>query len=1367
MSPMGCAAKGSHPAERARINFFDPDNLSICNCMLKLCHARKKQVSHMPYRFHAIASRTIRFGLIGIFAVGLLVGAIRLALPFADLFRPELEAMLTETLGTEVRIGRLELRLAGLVPRLELRDTVLLNPENSRPRLGLAQLWIDLNPTASLRALAPRIESVTLVGARLTIRRLPTGDLAVTGLEGLAGGNDPETMGFFLGKGRFQLVDSDLSWIDEKAGAPPLRLSGVRVHFENRGERHRIGIFARHLDDRRSRLRLVGDLHGAPDRPADWSGEIYLQWQGDDLGRVLAGRLPTGLHLGSDAVAFESWSRLEAGFLSRSLNRIETRGLRVWTESGETNSPPLHLDHVGGLLRWRRVDTGWQLAVKDLVLTRDGTRHPVSDLGVRFAAGDDGGWTLVGGNRVLDLAQVRDLLTWVPQLPPEALDQFDAIHPRGKLHDLRFCFVHRPELPPRWAVSARIEDLSLDAQGQFPAIRGFNAELAANERAGRLVLSGSDLNIDLPRLSPHPLRFDTAAGKLHWRRDSDGALRIGTRQLVVGNADIATRSRFSIVLPVDGGSPFLDLQTEFRAPEVAKVRDYLPSRKLRKKLVRWLEHALVGGSIPHGALLFRGIIAEFPFDDHQGRFQALSSIRDATLNFNPDWPPLKKLVGEARFENRGMELFFSKGRYLDSDLRDVSARIPDLDQAFVAEVQGRAEGPFADHLRVFGETPLRKKFGALAEVLATKGNAHLDLDMAIPLNFRKHEDLLRLAGELSWPGPATLAIPDRDIVLTDLTGKLRFTERDLYARSIGARLWGVPIRLRVDTRRSGKGAGATTRIRTTGHFSTAVLARQFPFQAWESLEGQPRLVLDLTLTGANFGESVPPLDFELTSDLVGLALELPAPLGKPAAETRRLRLAGRLAPKEALHIRGSYGDLGIVLELDQGGDGKHRLARGSFSLGGSVPPLPKREGFHLGGSLAALDLRPWLDRWAHRKRPHGDDPGGGTALHSVQVDIGRLQVADTILNDVRFELADQDHRWEAKLRARELAGKITVPHRARREPLRIRLARLDLKGVLDQGPKDNEIPASKHSTDPRQAHTPDLNIEQLVWGKHPLGRMTLRSQAVPDGLEFTQISLIGPAMAVEGRGSWLWTDAGPRSNFSLTAQGQDPGRFLGSLGLGGLFHGAPGTIDLDLDWPGTPLQLAAADLKGRIRIDLGAGSLPEVDPGVGRVLGILNLGALQRRLGLDFDDLFDRGYAFEKISGQIDIENGSATIEELLIRGPAADLSIIGSINLVKRELNQIVTVTPHIGTGVAIAGVVAGGPLVGAAVLLADLVSGGAIDKLSRYQYHLSGPWADPEIRRGGLSVGIPKETKTGTAKDTLLPSPSDADKNPFLEGY
>lgn len=67
-----------------------------------------------------------------------------------------------------------------------------------------------------------------------------------------------------------------------------------------------------------------------------------------------------------------------------------------------------------------------------------------------------------------------------------------------------------PGADPRWATSARKEDLSLDAHGHFPGIQCLTTELAATERAGRVTLTGDDLSLDLSRLFPHPLRLDAA-----------------------------------------------------------------------------------------------------------------------------------------------------------------------------------------------------------------------------------------------------------------------------------------------------------------------------------------------------------------------------------------------------------------------------------------------------------------------------------------------------------------------------------------------------------------------------------------------------------------------------------------------------------------------------------------------------------------------------------------------------------------------------------------------------------------------------------------------------------------------------------------
>jgi hypothetical protein len=102
------------------------------------------------------------------------------------------------------------------------------------------------------------------------------------------------------------------------------------------------------------------------------------------------------------------------------------------------------------------------------------------------------------------------------------------------------------------------------------------------------------------------------------------------------------------------------------------------------------------------------------------------------------------------------------------------------------------------------------------------------------------------------------------------------------------------------------------------------------------------------------------------------------------------------------------------------------------------------------------------------------------------------------------------------------------------------------------------------------------------------------------------------------------------------------------------------------------------------------------------------------------------------------------------IRSSTADIRLRGVTDLVDGTFDQTARVTPKIGTGVAIAGAVAGGPLVGAAVFLADKVSGDAVDRLVSYEYQITGPWSDPVVRRvagSGTAQSVP---------DLLLPEPA-----------
>jgi hypothetical protein len=310
-----------------------------------------------------------------------------------------------------------------------------------------------------------------------------------------------------------------------------------------------------------------------------------------------------------------------------------------------------------------------------------------------------------------------------------------------------------------------------------------------------------------------------------------------------------------------------------------------------------------------------------------------------------------------------------------------------------------------------------------------------------------------------------------------------------------------------------------------------------------------------------------------------------------------------------------------------------------------------------------------------------------------------------------------------------------LPHKTRAQPLRVELERLDLKPLLgadpaktpaETSPKTPARPAAAKVSgqtpppnglgsatpitaapapsplagegwregadskapprwaDPRQAPALDLAVGRLHWADNDLGRLTLRAAATLRGLAIEELRLTGsPRIKLTGTGTWSQEDAGPRTRLDLDASSADLGELLRHLDYASYLEQAPGGVLARLSWPGGPADLNRAALEGEVEVKIGKGSLLEVDPGVGRVLGVLNLGALGRRLTLDFTDLFDRGFVFEGITGKLAIHAGGAELRDpLVIEGTAAEVRITGRANLIDETLDQVATVTPEPGWG-------------------------------------------------------------------------------------
>jgi uncharacterized protein YhdP len=174
-----------------------------------------------------------------------------------------------------------------------------------------------------------------------------------------------------------------------------------------------------------------------------------------------------------------------------------------------------------------------------------------------------------------------------------------------------------------------------------------------------------------------------------------------------------------------------------------------------------------------------------------------------------------------------------------------------------------------------------------------------------------------------------------------------------------------------------------------------------------------------------------------------------------------------------------------------------------------------------------------------------------------------------------------------------------------------------------------------------------------------------------------------------------------------------------------------GEITADLSWDGGFSSELLTRATGKVTVAAENGQLLNVQPGAGRVLGLFSVAALPRRLALDFSDLTDKGLSFDSIHGDFELRDGNAFTNNLLLRGPAAEIGIAGRTGIGARDYDQTAVVTGNLGASLPVAGALAGGPAVGAALLLFSQVFKEPLKGITRGYYRITGPWDNPVVER------------------------------------
>ncbi|HRP23690.1 YhdP family protein [Thauera sp.] len=1285
-------------------------------------------------RIGTIGAWLLRALLLSWLLVGAGVLALRyLLMPAVGDFRAQIEVAASASLGLPVSVGTIEGGWSGWRPRLWL-TALRIADADGRPALVLPQVDATLAWSSLLRG-EPHFHRLEISAAELELRRDAGGALFVAGLPVASGrGEQGVGLAWLLAQRQIVIHGARLRWTDEARGAPELVLEDVAFRLDQRAAPARFALQAQPPPALASALVLRGELQRFDaERPAASVGRLYLELERADLG-AWQPWVDYALPLSGQG-GVRAWLDSEGDALALTLD-VALDGVRTRLAA---ELPELAVSRLEGRLAFARDPRRTRLGARQLALHTDaGLLVAPTDVELDLQHAADG--TLAGGRLAASRLDFSVLAALSAHLPIDAAvrERLAAFAPQGSVEALALSWDGDVAAPRAWTLSARYADLGLLAREGLPGLGGLSGTIDGNERNGRFRIDGRGAHIDLPEVfESGRLDFDRLQAEGGWQR-RDGRLEIALDGAEFDNVD-AAGSASGRYWPQDGE---IDLQARLSRAEGTAVWRYLP-RTVNQNTHDWVRRGIRAAAVPDARLRLRGRLADFPYRAGEGQFLVTVRVADAVVDYAPDWPPIEGLFGELRFEGPGMRITADRARILGVDLAEVVADVPELDQhpTEIMTISGRALGPTAEFLRFVSASPVSRRIGGFTDTMRAEGRGELGLKLVMPLRnvvdttvegeFRFADNRIELAQGL----PA----------LERAGGRVRFTADTLTIPEARAQLLGHPLRVLART-----GGDGGVRFEASGKADMTALRAAYATPLLDGLSGAADWSAAVVVGKA--GTRV-----ELNAGLTGVASSLPAPLNKSSAESWPLQLvvdhpAGQARSAITLQIASL-----ARAELVRAGADWRQLS-GGVALGrATADAVPRAErGLRVAAVLDRLDVDAWrrvFDSGASAE-PGAAATEGGFALPLVGITLAADEVNafGQRLRAVDLRAEPDAGGWKARIDSDLTAGDLDW-RSAGSGTLTARLRHLRIAGEGGEGQGAGEsagqgaggtvaeAEARIEETPPRQLPALDVVAERFELRGLELGRLEVFARNRGGLWQLERLALVNADGRLAGSGQWQ-AEGRQRTRMEFSFETADVGQFSRRVGYPDVVRGGRASLGGELGWQGAPTRIDYRTLAGALRLDAGAGQFNKLEPGVGRLLGILSLQALPRRITLDFRDVFSEGFAFDRISGSIELAAGVMRTTDLEIRGPAARVKMSGAADLVGETQDLRVFVQPTLSESIAI-GAAAGllNPAVGVVTYLAQKMLSDPIEKLFAFEYAITGSWADPQVAKLGRAEVAPAD--------------------------
>ncbi len=1237
------------------------------------------------------------------------VGAFRLAIELLPGYQQQIAEQVRVATGLRLQFDSLNARIGRYGPEIRFSGARVLPATGDESLVSAASGSVSLAIGRSLWNRRIEVRHFVLEQPRLHFVIRSDGSVEMVGqgaIEPKPGiERQPLTLAR-LPRGLFVVHDATLDVLDLRARQGHFELTGANLEIERLGNHVSL----------RGQVELPEHLGSAMEISADVEGDLEdtgtLEWRAGVDARDIdleqwAALLPDSFVV---PVAGHGSVRASARGIGLKLTSLRLRpelsNLRLPGDGAE-------FTRVTGDLHLRQEGDQISIEGEGLELSREGAAWRPTNVSATLKRRDG---RIVSVAARADYLRIENLAAFSSLLPAGPLrEKLQALAPRGELFGLDVVVADSgkgrlPDITGR----VRFADIGLEAFGKLPGLQGLDGAIEGRGAGGVVHLTTHDGLVSWPMQWRAIAELHQADGRIEWSRFNDG-MRLWVDDGIIDTGHGMVRGKLRMAFQ-PGLLPLMDLNASVTDFDVTQVWRYLPIERLKPKSLAWLDAAFRAGRLVTGTVSQTGPTRGFPYREGQGRFHAEAHVTGVSLFYAPDWPEVRGLDAEVFFDGPALRAVASRGSLAGIAITQAEANSADYRESIVA-LRASAQSDAGRAIRFLQESPLAQSLGAGFANLTGSGPVTGEIAMYLPLkNFEK-----KVVTVTTTINRVKLQYLQQPIEASDVRGVLWVRNREINAPALTGQLLGGPLQVSIKTTTQ-KNGDLSTEVNAQGTVAAGPLrpVAHLPINAGASGTADWRGFLTVERSADQKAPARGTL--RLSSDLRGFASKLPDPFAKTADAARPLTINASFGGETGPQIQAQLGrDVHALLQWRSKPEDPP-IERGILSFGPIAPTtLPGAAGLWLAGRLESASISDLMNlKWeGPRGRPLHEWLGGG------DLSIQRLEVLGYEFAGVSGRLRPGNRAWEIDVSSDAVNGHLVVPHTFPGEvPMTLNLDRLYAAPSVRSG---------EGESDPRQLPAIRVDIRDLQVEGRQYGHLQAELARGTAGMTLNQFTMEHAAFTAKGRGSWLVRESGAECRLEFEVESKNVRGFMNAMQLGTLVAAHHGRISANLSWPGQPESSAIERLSGRLQIAAEDGRLTSVEPGAGRVLGLMSIAHLPRRLALDFGDVTGEGLSFDTLRGTFQLTNGDAYTDNLTLRGSAAEIGLAGHTSLRDQTYDQTAVVTGQLGASLGVAGALAGGPAIGAAFLLFSRIFKEPLKGATRGYYRITGSWDDPQVRQIG----------------------------------